>query len=77
MKILLIGNQASTILLFRKKLIEKLVAKKVTVHTLTMDHDAEKFNQIAKLGAIPDQYHFSRSGMNPLSDLKNTVALSK
>lgn len=77
MKILLIGNQASTILLFRKKLIEKLVAKKVIVHTLTMDHDVEKFNQIAQLGAIPDQYYFSRSGMNPLSDLKNTVALSK
>jgi len=77
MKILLIGNQASTILLFRKKLIEKLVTKGVSVHTFIMDNDVEKFRQIAQLGAIPEQYHFSRSGMNPLSDLKNTVALSK
>lgn len=77
MKILLIGNQAGTILLFRKKLIEKLVAKGVSVHTLTMDNDVEKFNQIAKLGAVPEQYYFSRSGMNPLSDLKNTISLSK
>lgn len=77
MKILLIGNQASTIILFRKKLIEKLVSRGVHVHTLTMDHDTPKFNQITELGAVPEQYHFSRSGMNPLSDLKNTVALSK
>ncbi|WNY86497.1 glycosyltransferase family 4 protein [Leclercia adecarboxylata] len=77
MKILLIGNQASTILLFRKKLIEKLIAKGVSVHTFTMDNDVEKFNKIAQLGAVPEQYHFSRSGMNPLSDLKNTIALSK
>lgn len=77
MKILLIGNQASTILLFRKKLIEKLISRGVSVHTLTMDYNVEKFQQISQLGAIPDQYVFSRSGMNPLSDLSNTFALSK
>lgn len=77
MKILLIGNQASTIILFRKKLIEQLVSKGVSVHVLTMDYDKDKFQQISQFGAMPEQYHFSRSGMNPLSDMVNTVALSK
>ena len=77
MKILLIGNQSSTIILFRKKLIERLVFSGVTVHVLVMDNDRSNFQQISLLGAIPEQYEFSRSGMNPLSDLVNTVALSK
>lgn len=77
MKILLIGNQASTIILFRKKLIEQLVSKDISVHILTMDNDREKFLQISQLGATPEQYIFSRSGMNPLSDMVNTVSLSK
>lgn len=76
MKVLLIGNQASTILLFRKKLIEELIANGVIVYTLTMDADQEKFKSINKLGAFPDNYTFSRSGMNPLSDLINTIRLS-
>lgn len=77
MKILLIGNQASTIILFRKKLIEQLVSMGISVNVLTMDNDREKFLQISQLGATPEQYEFSRSGMNPLSDMVNTVALSK
>lgn len=77
MKILLIGNQASTIILFRKKLIEQLVSKGVSVHVLTMDYDKDKFQQISQFGAMPEQYHFSRSGMNPLSDIVNTITLSK
>lgn len=77
MKILLIGNQASTIILFRKNVIEQLVSRGVSVHVLTMDYDSEKFQQISQFGAVPEQYHFSRSGMNPLSDMINTFALSK
>lgn len=77
MKILLIGNQASTIILFRKKLIKQLVSTDTSVHVLIMDNDREKFLQISQLGAVPEQYLFSRSGMNPVSDMVNTLALSK
>lgn len=77
MKILLIGNQSSTIILFRKKLIEQLVSRGVQVHVLVMDNDRGNFQQISTFGAIPEQYKFSRSGMNPVSDLVNTIALSK
>jgi len=76
-KILLIGNQANTILLFRKRLIEKLIDKDCHVNTLTIDNPVDKFNSISELGATPGQYVFSRSGMNPLSDIINTFRLSR
>ncbi|AHE61807.1 TPA: glycosyltransferase family 4 protein [Escherichia albertii] len=77
MRILLIGNQSGTIVLFRKRLIEKLVSKNCVVHTLTMDNDAENFKRIINMGAHPAKYEFSRSGTNPLSDLFNTIKLSR
>lgn len=77
MRILFIGNQSGTIVLFRKRLIEKFVSQNCVVHTLTMDNDAENFKQIINMGAHPARYEFSRSGTNPLSDLYNTVKLSK
>ncbi|WMU71371.1 glycosyltransferase family 4 protein [Enterobacter bugandensis] len=77
MKILLIGNQSSTIILFRKKLIKELVTRGIKVHVLVMDNDKGNFQTISMFGAVPEQYYFSRSGMNPLSDLINMVALSK
>lgn len=77
MQVLLIGNQSSTILLFRKRLIEKLLDKGVIVHTLTMDNDANAFKKIIDMGAHPLNYQFSRSGMNPFSDIRNTFRLAK
>jgi len=77
MKVLLIGNQANTILLFRRRLIEKLIERDVTVYTLTMDNDPEKFKKIAEIGAVPEQYFFSRAGVNPFSDFLNTYRLSQ
>ena len=68
MKVLLIGNQSSTIILFRKAVIENLISKNIKVYTLTMDNDEGNFKKIKKIGAIPLSYSFSRSGINPLSD---------
>jgi len=77
MKVLILGNLSSTIILFRSKLIKKLVSLGYSVTTLTMDNDAVNFLKIQNLGAIPLKYEFSRSGMNPFSDFKNTFKLSK
>lgn len=77
MKVLLIGNQSSTIVLFRQKIIQVLAERGVGVETLTMDNDQENFDKIKKMGAKPGFYQFSRSGMNPLSDFVNTYRLSK
>jgi glycosyltransferase involved in cell wall biosynthesis len=77
MQVLFIGNQASTIILFRKGLIEKFVSAGYKVHTLTMDNDIEAFKKITLLGATPSTYQFSRSGINPFSDAINTFRLAK
>ncbi|CAM4202427.1 group 1 glycosyl transferase [Yersinia intermedia] len=77
MKVLLIGNQSSTIVLFRKKIIQVLAGRGISVETLTIDNDQENFDKIKKMGAKPSFYQFSRSGMNPLSDFVNTYRLSK
>ncbi|WP_333848971.1 glycosyltransferase family 4 protein [Leclercia sp.] len=77
MRILFIGNQSGTIVLFRKRLIEKFISKNCDVYTLTMDNNAENFKQIINIGAHPSRYEFSRSGTNPLSDIYNTFKLSK
>jgi len=75
MKILLIGNQSNTIILFRKRLIEKLLDKGHDVYTLKMDDNPINEEIIRGIGATPLTYSFSRSGMNPLSDFFNTFAL--
>lgn len=77
MKVLLIGNQSSTIILFRKAVIENLISKNIKVYTLTMDNDKDNFNKIKKIGAIPLSYSFSRSGINPVSDFFNTLLLAR
>ncbi|MGG5216345.1 MULTISPECIES: glycosyltransferase family 4 protein [Rahnella] len=76
MRILLIGNQSGTIILFRKRLIQKLVLRGWEVYTLTMDSDLKNNEIIQGFGAIPLTYKFSRSGMNPISDVLNTFKLS-
>ncbi len=60
MKVLLIGNQSSTIILFRKAVIENLISKNIKVYTLTMDNNEGNFNKIKKIGAIPLSYSFSQ-----------------
>ncbi|EIH4882558.1 glycosyltransferase family 1 protein, partial [Escherichia coli] len=77
MKVLLIGNQSSTIILFRKAVIENLISKNIKVYTLTMDNNEGNFNKIKKIGAIPLSYSFSRSGINPISDFFNTFFLAR
>lgn len=76
MKVLFIGNQSSSIILFRKNVIEYLSRNGVEVYTLTMDADISNFENIRKMGAIPQHFKFSRSGVNPFSDLKNTLCLA-
>ncbi|ECD9351988.1 TPA: glycosyltransferase family 4 protein [Salmonella enterica subsp. houtenae] len=77
MKIILIGNLSSTVILFREKLIRKLKEKNAQIYTLTMDKDPANFRQISSYGAYPDSYIFSRSGLNPISDIINTYRLYK
>ncbi|EKJ8217898.1 glycosyltransferase family 4 protein [Citrobacter sedlakii] len=75
MKVLLIGNLSSTVILFREKVIKELISKGYKVYTLTMDDNPANFKIISEYGAKPYSYRFSRSGLNPFSDVVNTYQL--
>lgn len=77
MKIALIGTVASGMLGFRADLIKSLVKEGNVVYAFSIDYDDASRQKVSELGAIPVDYIFSRTGMNPFLDLLNTYRLSK
>lgn len=77
MKIVLIGTTASCVVGFRADLIKSLHQQGHTVYAFALNYDAETRAQAKKLGAIPVDYDFSRTGLNPFKDIRDTLALSK
>lgn len=76
MKIVLIGTVSSSIFGFRKLLLQSLVSAGHEVHILTTDLTPE-LRQRAwdELNVRAEEYTLARTGMNPLTDLKNARAL--
>lgn len=74
-KILLIGTTAECVYNFRKDLILTLVAKGYKVYAFTTDYIPSELEKISALGATPVPYVFSRGGLNPLNEFKNTIIL--
>lgn len=77
MKIALIGTTASCVIGFRADLIKSLHQLGHTVYALALNYDDDTREQVKNLGAIPVDYKFSRTGLNPLKDFLDTFALSK
>lgn len=77
MKIVLIGTSAYCVVGFRADLIKLMVAQGHTVYAYALDYDPQTQAQVCALGAIPVAYTFSRTGLNPLKDLINTLLLSR
>lgn len=77
MKIALIGTAANCVVGFRADLIKSLHQQGHTVYALALDYDDNTRMQVTNLGAIPVDYKFSRTGLNPLEDFLDTYALSK
>lgn len=77
MKIALIGTAANCVVGFRADLIKSLHQQGHTVYALTLDYDDNTRMQVTNLGAIPVDYKFSRTGLNPLKDFLDTYTLSK
>ncbi|MBC3996974.1 glycosyltransferase family 4 protein [Morganella morganii] len=75
MKIALIGTTAISQLNFRKELIKKLVSSGHDVFCFSIDYSELTRKKITELGAIPVDYQLSRSGINPFSDIVNTIKL--
>lgn len=78
MKIVLISQVASPgLLIFRKPLIQELVASGHQVYCFAVNFTDVTRQQIIDLGATPVDYSLSRTGLNPFRDLLDTWALSR
>lgn len=76
MKIVLIGTTAACVIGFRADLIKALVGQGHFVYAFALDYDLESKKAVQDLGAVPVDYKFSRSGLNPVGDILNTIKLS-
>lgn len=77
MKIALIGTTATAVLGFRADLIKALVLNGHQVYAFALDYTEHSKAGVKDLGAIPIDYEFSRTGLNPFSDIINTYKLTK
>lgn len=76
-KIALISQNVSPgFLIFRSDFIKYLVEQGYEVYAFALDYTDKTKVAVATLGAIPVDYSLSKTGMNPLRDLKDTFALS-
>ena len=75
LKVALIGTVASCVYGFRADLIKSLVNNNHKVYAFAIDYDAVSREKVRALGAIPVDYKFSRSGLNPFDDIINTFRL--
>ncbi|MBO1926316.1 glycosyltransferase family 4 protein [Thiomicrorhabdus sp. 6S2-11] len=77
MKIVIIGTVASSILGFRGPLIKELLSKGHEVFAFAMDYSEEQKQTLIDWGVVPVDYDLSRSGLNPIADLKMMFHLKK
>lgn len=75
--IVLISNVTSSLLYFRKHLIQYLVENQYRIYCLSPDYTEETKKIIISWGGIPMDYELSRAGMNPFKDLKTFTQLKK
>lgn len=77
MRIALIGTTAACVLNFRGDLIRSLSSQGHIVYAFAIDYDEKTRFDVGALGAIPVDYHISRSGVSPFKDLISTFSLAK
>ena len=67
--IVIFTTNAFSLINFRGKLIEELVMRSHTVHTIAPDFDAKTRTVLTKLGATTHDCYFDRTGTKIFSDL--------
>lgn len=70
-------NHSPGLLIFRRNFIQYLVNQGHTVYAFALDYSPEANAAVIALGAIPVDYALSKTGVNPIRDLKDTLALAK
>lgn len=76
-KIVIIANVPSSILIFRKELIQELIRQRHQVYCLAYGFSVKDEQTIEGWGGIPLNHHINPKGLNPLTDLKATFLLYK
>ncbi|MCB5161508.1 glycosyltransferase family 4 protein [Marinomonas algarum] len=77
MKVVLIGTVASSMFGFRMPLIKALLNRNCQVVAFAMNYTEQQKEDLIKLGVTPVDYSLSRSGLNPLADLKTMLFLKR
>ncbi|WP_293625453.1 glycosyltransferase family 4 protein [Salinisphaera sp.] len=77
MRIAIIGNQARSAINFRGPLISELTRAGHVVFVYAPDYDPNTREAIRGLGATPVDASMSRTGLNPLSDLRTFISLMR
>lgn len=75
MKLVLIGNEAYSLIVFRGPLIKALVQRGVEVTTLGRRYSEAEREAIESIGARAETYPLSRTGINPFLDIKTLLSL--
>jgi len=76
MKLVFIGTTADCVLNFRSELIVTLLEQGHVVYALAIDYCDSTRQRVSELGAIPVDYTFNRTGLNPLTDIRNSLKLA-
>ncbi|EGR1113251.1 TPA: glycosyltransferase family 4 protein [Vibrio cholerae] len=75
--VLISQNHSPGLLIFRRDFIQYLVNQGHTVYAFALDYSPEAKAAVVALGAIPVDYSLSKTGVNPIRDLKDTLLLAK
>lgn len=76
-RIAILGTVVKDTLIFRRDLLQKLVASGHKVSVFCVDYDNSTREQMRSLGGIPVDYKLSRAGLNPFSDLFTILQLMR
>ncbi|MEZ9198476.1 glycosyltransferase family 4 protein [Shewanella sp. 10N.286.54.B9] len=76
-KFLLVASYPDSLITFRGKLIEAIIAKGFEVHLAVpdLDENSEIYKQLNKLGVKVHSIGLQRTGMNPVRDIKTIIEL--
>ena len=77
-KICLISQNAFPgFLIFRKDFIRYLVSQEHDVYAFAIDYTPDTKKFVEDLGAVPVSYQLNKTGLNPISDIRDTLRLYK
>lgn len=74
-KLILVSNQAFSLVNFRGELIKDLIESDIDVVAMAPDHDERSRQMLAELGATHSDYKLDRTGIGLLSDFSTLIQL--